>query len=237
MRNIVTIDPSLISTALVVKTPNNFKMFNYCREKDAYGKKSMNKWFKICEQHIEYKFIEYREFKDYSEGEITKLKDYDKITDQIIDDIKTIIDDNLETIVGIEGYNFGAQVGDLVDLVVFSTLLRNKLYDKISKNIRIFSPSTLKLETCKLTYKPIVKEIGGKNPRTEYIWKNTIGMPGGKFSKHDIYMAIVENNTFNDNWAILCKSLEEDILNVSKVPKPMEDINDAWVMCKILENI
>ena len=77
MRNIVAIDPSLISTALVVKTPNNFKMFNYCREKDAYGKKSMNKWFKICEQHIEYKFIEYREFKDYSEGEITKLKDYE----------------------------------------------------------------------------------------------------------------------------------------------------------------
>ena len=50
-------------------------------------------------------------------------------------------------------------------------------------------------------------------------------------------MAIVENNTFNDNWSILCKSLEEDVLNVSKVPKPMEDINDAWVMCKILENI
>jgi hypothetical protein len=38
-------------------------------------------------------------------------------------------------------------------------------------------------------------------------------------------MSIVENKAFNDNWAILCKSLEEDVLNVSKVPKPIEDIN------------
>ena len=29
---------------------------------------------------ITYKFIEYREYKDYSEGELVKLKDYDKIS-------------------------------------------------------------------------------------------------------------------------------------------------------------
>ncbi len=30
--NIVAIDPSLISTALVVTSGDTFKMFNYCRE-------------------------------------------------------------------------------------------------------------------------------------------------------------------------------------------------------------
>ena len=43
--NIVAIDPSLISTALVV----NGKMINYCRESKVYGKTGMSKWFKLDE--------------------------------------------------------------------------------------------------------------------------------------------------------------------------------------------
>jgi hypothetical protein len=38
--NIVTIDPSLISTAVIV----NNKMFNYCRKNNAFGKKGLTKW-------------------------------------------------------------------------------------------------------------------------------------------------------------------------------------------------
>ena len=128
--NIVAIDPSLISTALVVSSDDSFKIYNYCRESKVYGKKGITKWFKLAEEFVDYKFIEYREFEDYSEGELTKLKDYDKITDQIIDDILLNIDPTKETKIGIEGYNFGAQVGDLIDLVTFSTLLRKKLFIK-----------------------------------------------------------------------------------------------------------
>lgn len=233
--NIVAVDPSLISTALVVSSGDSFKIYNYCRESDAYGKKGMTKWFKSSEQYVNYKFIEYRKFEDYSEGELTKLKDYDKITDQIIEDILANINPKLETKIGIEGYNFGAQVGDLVDLVVFSTLLRKKLYDKISKDITVLSPSTLKLESCKLTYQPVVKEIGGKNPRKEYIWKNKIGMPGGKFTKFDMYYSIIENEELNDYWAKHCKLIKGDITAVTKVPKPYEDINDAFLIYQVLE--
>jgi len=85
--NIVAIDPSLISTALVVSSGDTFKIYNYCRESKVFGKKGITKWFKSAEEFVTYKFIEYREFEDYSEGELTKLKDYDKITDQIIEDI------------------------------------------------------------------------------------------------------------------------------------------------------
>ena len=66
----------------------NGKLFNYCREKDAMNKSGLSKWFKYCEDRINLKFINYRKFENYSEGEITKLKDYDKITDQIIKTIK-----------------------------------------------------------------------------------------------------------------------------------------------------
>ena len=39
IRQLKAIDPSLVSTALVVASPNNFKMFNYCKESKAYNKK------------------------------------------------------------------------------------------------------------------------------------------------------------------------------------------------------
>ena len=233
--NIVAIDPSLISTALVVTSGDTFKMFNYCRESSAFGKTGIKKWFKMAEQYVTYKFIEYREFEDYSEGELTKLKDYDKITDGIIKDILDNIDTNKPTKIGIEGYSFSSTAGDIIDLVTFSTLLRKKLFDKISEDITVLSPSTLKLESCKLTYPPIIKEIGGKKPRQEFIWRNTMGISGGKFTKTEIFMSIVENKNWNDYWTKHCKLVKSDVLSVSTIPKPYEDLNDAVTIYHILK--
>lgn len=229
--NIVTIDPSLISTAIVV----NGKLFNYCRESKVYGKTGMTKWFKLAEQFVEYKFIEYREFTDYSEGELIKLKDYDKITDDIIKDILEHIDQSKKTKIGIEGFSFSSTAGDIIDLVTFSTLLRKKLFDKISEDIWVMSPSTLKLESCKLTYPPIIKEVGGKKPRQEFIYRNSIGISGGSFKKNDMLMSIIDNNDLDDDWSNHCRSIKSDLLNISTIPKPYEDCNDAYLIYQILK--
>lgn len=235
--NIVAIDPSLISTALVVNSGDTFKIYNYCRESKVYGKKGITKWFKLAEEFVEYKFIEYREFEDYSEGELTKLKDYDKITDQIIDDILLNIDLTQETKIGIEGYNFGAQVGDLIDLVTFSTLLRKKLFDQVSEDIWVMSPSTLKLESCKLSYEPIRKETGIKKIKIVEEWRNKLGIPGGKFTKNDMALAIIENDKLNDYWSKHCKFIKDDLTSVSTIQKPYEDVNDAYLIYQILKKV
>lgn len=229
--NFVALDPSLISTALVV----NGRIFNYCRESKVYGKKSMTKWFKMAEPFVTYRFIEYRGFKDYSEGELIKLKDYDLITDMIIDDILENIDESQPTKIGIEGYSFSSTAGDLIDLVTFSTILRKKLYDRVSKDILVMSPSTLKLESCKLSYQPIVKEIGGKKKRTELIWRNKLGISGGSFKKRDMFTCIVDSS-FTDPWSIHCKSVAVDVLSVKEVQKPYEDCTDAFLIYKVLRN-
>jgi len=220
MYNIVAIDPSLISTALVVSSGDNFKIYNYCRESKVFGKKGMTKWFKSAEQFVTYKFIEYREFEDYSEGELTKLKDYDSITDQIVEDILANIDPKKETKVGIEGYNFGAQVGDLIDLVTFSTLLRKKLFDQVSEDILVMSPSTLKLEACKLAYEPIRKETGIKKIKIVEEYRNKLGIPGGKFTKNDMALSIIENDKINDFWSKHCKSIKDELMADSMVEIP-----------------
>ena len=234
--NIISIDPSLISTALIVSSGDTFKIFNYCRESKVFGKTGITKWFKLAEQFVTYRFIEYKEYEDYSEGELVKLKDYDLITDNIIKDILENIDLDKPSKIGIEGFSFGSAVGDLIDLVTFSTLLRKKLYDKISKDIYVISPKTLKLEACKLTYEPIVKEIGGKKKRIEYIWKNKIGIPGGSFTKSDIFLAIIENENLNDFWSTHCKLSKSDILSTKTIPKPYEDINDSFFLYHIICN-
>ena len=224
--NIVELDPSLISTALIV----NNKIFNYCREKDATNKSGLSKWFKLCEKEVTLKYIEYRTYDNYSEGELIKLKDYDKITSQIIKDIEDNIDKNKPTKIGIEGFSFSSKNGDIIDLVTFSTLLRKKLFDYISEDILVMSPSTLKLEACKLTYQPINE---GKK-KEKWVYKNNDGIAGGNLTKHGIFLCIVENEILNDDWAKLCKSLKTEIMNTTKIPKPFDDISDGKIIHYIL---
>ena len=196
----------------------------------------MSKWFKSAEQYCTYRFITYREFDNYSDGELTKLKDYDRITEMIIDDILVNINPGEESIIGIEGYNFGATVGDLIDLVTFSTLLRKKLFDRVSENIIVLSPSTLKLEACKLTYDPIVKEIGKKVKRIEYTYKNKLGISGGKFTKRDMALTIIENEKIDDPWFKNLKLIKTELLEVKDIQKPHEDVNDAVLIYHILKS-
>ena len=210
--NIVAIDPSLISTAMVVSCGDSFKIYNYCRESAVYKKTGMTKWFKLAEQFVEYKFVEYREFKEYSDGELIKLKDYDLITDNIIKDILLNIDSSKPTKIGIEGYSYSSNAGAIIDLVTFSTLLRKKLFDLVSEDIIVFSPSTLKLESCKLTYPPINE---------------------GKKKEKWVY----KNNEIDNDWFRLCKSLKNEIMAVSTVPKPFEDINDGIILYHVLNKV
>lgn len=233
--NIVAIDPSLISTAIVVSSGDTFKIYNYCRESAAYGKTGLKKWYKMAEEHVTYKFITYREYKDYSEGELIKLKDYDKVTDGIIDDILSNIDNSKPTKIGIEGYSFSSSAGDIIDLVTFSTLLRKKLFDKVSQDILVMSPSTLKLESCKLTYPPIIKESGKKKITYKEEYRNNMGIPGGSFTKREMLFSIVENENLNDFWGKHCKSVKDDLLSVSVINKPYEDSNDAYLIYQVLK--
>ena len=231
--NFIGIDPSIISTGLVF----NGKIFNYCREKEAVLKSGgYSKWFSLCSNNIKYRFINIKKDADYSKGEITNLHQYNAVTDMVIKDIVDNLIKGLPIKIAIEGYSYGSgSAGDLIDLVTFSTLLRNKLIH-ITDDITVLSPSTLKLESCKLTYKPIEKKIGGKKPRTEYLYKNNLGISGGSFTKNEMYDAIIENDNLNDDYCTFLKKNKTIILDSSKIQKPLEDCNDAYLLYAILKN-
>jgi hypothetical protein len=225
--NFIGIDPSLISTGMVV----NGKLFNYCRESDATNKSGLNKWFKYTEGKLTLRFVNFSSYEDYSEGEIVKLNDYDKITTQIIKDIQDNINKDEPSVVAIEGYSYSSEVGYIIDLVTFSTLLRKKIYDYITKDILVLSPSSLKVEACKLTYTPINE---GKK-KEKWVYKNNDGVSAGSLTKHGMFLCIAENNELNDEWVKLCKSLKSDIMSIGKVPKPFEDCCDAFLLYSIIK--
>lgn len=238
-RNYIAIDPSLISTAIVIGDGEDFKMLNFCREKDAQTKSGkLTKWYALAENHIDYIYIDMTEKGEtYPEIELNKLEAYHDNTDLITDNILQNINPDYDTYVMIEGYSFGSAVGDLIDLVTFSTLLRTKIYDKITRNIHVVSPKSLKLETCKMAYEPIVKMVGVKKPKEVIEYRNPIGIKGGDFSKTDMLYAILEGKNFNDKWKEHCHSLENELMSTKKIQKPYEDINDAYLMYNYLITI
>lgn len=226
MINIVTIDPSLTSTAITV----NGYPISIPSEGIALTKScKYTKWFDIVEDHCDIIPIDtdYNE-KKYAKLEIAKLKTFKLIADTVSRcvDNKTIPGYN--TICLIEGYSYSSQSGPLIDLVTLGTLIRETMLDKNGVEIVVMSPSTVKKLSAKLTYPPIQK---GK--KVEY--RNNQGLAGGSFQKPDIYKVLTENESFQSDWVCLLRKLEEDILSKKSIPKPIEDINDAVVMYHIVE--
>lgn len=224
--NYISIDPSLTSTAVVI----NDRIFNYVSEDKACTKSGLSKWYKIFEELITYRFTNYNKSSNYSDEQISKLLDYNEVTDLIIDDIRENINQKDGCIIGIEGFSYSSNAGPLIDLVTYSTLLRIKLFEKISNNIKIYSPSTLKLNSCMMTYTHTTK--GKKNPKI--VCKNYEGMSGGSFKKREMYLSLIENENNQDPYVNLLREYKSD-LDKMNIPKPIEDVNDAIIISKYLK--
>jgi len=224
--NIIGIDPSINSTGMCI----NGKIFNFSNVNISYNKNGLSKWYKICESYIEIHDLNYKTKKgSYQETELLKLIEYDNTTDIICNIIISNIKNLKNSIIGIESYSYGSNYGDIIDLVTFSTLLRKKIKDKISDNIIIIPPSTLKLLSAKLTYPTIIE-----NKKEKY--KNYQGISGGNFTKREMFLSIIENVNIDDDYSNFLRSIEDDILSLSQIKKPIEDCNDSYLIYQILKN-
>jgi hypothetical protein len=225
--NIIAIDPSITSTGMCI----NGELFSYSYNSAAFTKKgNLTKWYESSEKYVNFRFHDKVSFGDYEEEQIEKIKLYRKVVDKIIEDISDNINTGEETVVAIEGYSYGSSAGNLIDLVSFGTLIRDKIIDNFTDNIKIVSPSTLKLESCKMVYEPIKKIKGIKKKKVVYEYRNKFGIAGGNFTKKDMYNAIIESK-WNDQWAEYLKTIKGEF---KAVPKPHEDLNDAYLMYQYL---
>jgi hypothetical protein len=236
--NIVTIDPSLSCTAVCV----NGKFFVYATTPTARNKPTtknpdgtMKKWFTDMEPYVEaYAFFDPTDKKlPYSRREFAKLALYDKITDTIIRDIYNNLKPGQQgTIVCIEGYSYASTSNTLIDLVTFSTLLRSKLILDRRYTGVVLSPPSLKLKACLLTYpEEKFNEKGKKLP-----FSNHDGISGGKFTKHDMMKALLDNDRLSHDRYVnfLRNDCKDELMGKKTIPKPVEDVTDAKLMYEIL---
>jgi hypothetical protein len=207
----IGIDMSLSSTAITMLVDETYYYFSFLKD---YKPKS--KWCKLVEPFTTIIPVEYSygTEKNYSTQEGIKIKEYRKTTTQIIDTISPYIKGQL--IVGMETYSLNSMAGHLVDLVRLGTLLQDKLIGEFDANIDFLSPSTLKKETCILSYGVDMK---GR-------CYSPIGIAGGSFKKHQMLEALKDYNKtspLND----FLKYHSDEILTLKKIPSPIDDIVDS----------
>lgn len=221
--NYIGIDISLNSTAVFIESNKGTSILSFTNKKDN------NIYIKELDRYGVKFFHLYRESSNnYSENEILKLNHFNMISKLVIDEIITNIDIDEKTHCQIEGYSFSKNTSSILDIVSLSTLIRSNLIKSITDiNISIISPSTLKLETCKLVYKPI--DVGKKKPKYEF--RNNQGISGGSFKKPHMFRAIIEGNIDTPIYDMITSYKE--LMDRDKIPNPIEDIIDATFACKI----
>jgi hypothetical protein len=221
--NFIGIDSSLTSTAVSVYNTNGYSFFSYFKNYEKPGK-----WTKILEDFTKITGTFFNKSEDYSKQEILKLVDYTRIVDLIESDLKSVLIKG-EVHVAIEGYSYSSDAGRIIDLVTLGTLLRSRLKD-MGCEIYIFTPSTLKKETCGLVYG---WEYNKKGKITGT--RNKIGIAGGLFKKRQMLESLRDSNINSP----LCKFAREycDILvEYSNIPHPIEDLVDSHWCLEVLIN-
>jgi hypothetical protein len=223
MDNYIGIDISLNSTAIYIESDKGISILSITNKKDN------NMYIKELNRcGVVFFHFNIEKSEDYSTNEILKLRHYNKISDTILDEITSRISLSKKTYCQIEGYSFSKNTSSILDIVSLSTLIRSKLITNINDiDITIISPSSLKLEACKMVYEPI--NIGKKKPKYQY--RNNQGISGGSFKKPQMYRAMIEGKIQNPILDMLVSYI--DLMERDKIPNPIEDIIDSIFCCKI----
>jgi hypothetical protein len=235
--NKIGLDISKVSTAMSIEVNKKNYLFSYNTLKIT------QQWNKILSNIENIKIRTYfydNKIQKYSESEINKLITFIRISNDLITDILSVIDVDDDTIIYIEGYSYGRTVnGPLLDLVGIGATIRSKLYENIPniQEIKIIAPKSLKLFTAEMIYGAEIKDIGKRKEKiVKIINKNNNDVSGGDFKKIDMYYAIKESNK-EHLLKQLFEELHEKIIKTKSFPKPLEDLNDAFLLKELIDFI
>lgn len=226
----IGIDLSINSTGVFIDN----KAFSFPADQLHYTKtKNKTKWFKWIDGVVE--TVPYEKY--IGDCTIEKHKSYKRLVYEIENCLKQYINGDQAFIV-MEGYSYSSNVGPLIDLVTLGALLR----DVIIKNgwgLKIISPKELKYFAGESTY----PKIYTTKSKTKWKYQNNNGITAGRFKKEDILLSILENDTYTNTYIDYIKN-NKDVFTVERknmigeleskltTPKPIDDINDAFLLKK-----
>ena len=223
--NFITFDVSLNSTGVSIWNINGYRFLSYMKNNNK-----LTKWGKLLSDFITIKTTSYTKDIDYLENEYVKMCDYENNIDIIIKDIEQYLVEG-EIYSAFEGYAYGAGGNSLLDIVAYSTLLRNKVKNYFNTKFEIYAPSTIKKECCGLAYGWVQK---GKKKIT-YETRNVDGIAGGNFTKREMLQAIYDYPC-DSKLSLFVKEYFSDLYPMASIPAPIPDLVDSFWLLKILMN-
>ena len=68
------------------------------------------------------------------------------------------------------------------------------------------------------------------------VWRNNDGLAGGSFKKPDMYKSITHNANFTDPYSLHLRDIEDECMGGKNIPKPQEDVNDAFICYLVMRD-
>lgn len=205
--NFVTIDFSLNSPGICIFSKDKYHFIGYL--KPGTGTKAEQKLqeeLNLLEDTIITYQPDWTNNEAYSKSEMIKIQRHTRTANDIIDMIIEITGEDPEVVVAFEGSSYGSSGGtnNIIDMAAGAAILKMEMMSRLKvKDMLTVAPSTIK------------KHAGKGNMKKDELWV--------KFLDNVLNDSVLENQS-------LLKYCKTHIGETKKVPKPLDDLVDAYFL-------
>lgn len=205
--NFITIDFSLNSPGICIFSDNKYYFIGYLKPKTGTKKeqKLQEELNLLKDTQISYQ-PDWTNNEDYSKSEMIKIQRHMKTADDIINFILSVTETKKQYVVAFEGSSYGSSAGtnNIIDMAAGAAILKMEMMSRLEVlDMMTIAPSTIK------------KHAGN-----------------GRLKKDELWLKFLDN-VLNDKElekSSLLKYCKKEIGEVKKVPKPMDDLVDAYFL-------
>ena len=208
--NLVTVDFSLNSPGICIwqSNTNRYHFISYLKPNS--GTKAEQRRQEEIDTFADVSLIDQPDWKasvgDYSKNEFAKIIRYKTTAEHLIKLITGITQTTEDYHIAFEGSSYGSKMGtnNIIDMAAGAAILKEQMISKLEvKNLLTVAPTT-------------IKKHAGK----------------GNMNKAALWMAFLNNVCESPELANspLYKYCVSEIGEVKKVPKPFDDLVDAWFL-------
>ena len=208
--NLVTVDFSLNSPGICIWTSNTNEYHFVSYLKAGTGTKAEQKRQEEISTFSDVTLFHQPDWKtkfgDYSKNEFAKIKRYREMASDLISEIVNIVGTTKDYYIAFEGSSYGSKMGtnNIIDMAAGAAILKNQMMELLCvEEILTVAPTTIK------------KHAGKGNMNKAALWT--------AFLNNVCESPLLANSP-------LYKYCVCEIGEVKKVPKPFDDLVDAWFL-------
>jgi hypothetical protein len=205
--NFVTIDFSLNSPGICIFSENKYYFIGYLKPNTGTkAEQKLQQELDLLEDTGIYHQPDWTNSEAYSKSEMIKIQRHIQTASDIIDMIIEITDEEAEVVVAFEGSSYGSSGGtnNIIDMAAGAAILKMELMSRLKvQDMMTIAPSTIK------------KHAGKGNMKKDELWV--------KFLDNVLNDSVLETSS-------LLKYCKTHIGETKKVPKPLDDLVDAYFL-------